>query len=126
MISVALDQQLTPKYHNVVVGLQDAWTPHASTLLKYFAAEGLACQQKVFWAGPPNSRGQEAGVFPLAVQLPKQVAAHSSRQVMLSSLRKTPVTACVVDLEVTGFLPHPSGLALHRKVFRRKSSSRIV
>lgn len=117
VISVAVDQQITPKSHSVVFGLQDAWTPHASTLLKYFAAEGLACQQRVFWARPPNPREQEAGASPLAVQLPKQVAAHSSRQVMLSSLRQVSVTVCATSL-----LPHPSRLILHHKVFRRRGS----
>ena len=97
--------------------LQDAWTPHACTLLKYFAAEGVACQQKVFWAGPPEpSAGNQAGASPLVSRLPKQVAAHSSRQVKLPSTQQEApldvlllVLGHVRDVEPVGELPMQSG-----------------
>ncbi|KAK9866712.1 hypothetical protein WJX84_000603 [Apatococcus fuscideae] len=65
---------------SVLLILQDSWTPHASTLLKYFAAEGVACQQSIFWAAPPGAAPpNEPGASPLMPPLPKQVAAQSSR-----------------------------------------------
>jgi len=37
--------------------LEDAASPHAGTLLRCFAAEGVACGQRVLWAagGPPGA-----------------------------------------------------------------------
>ncbi|KAK9825219.1 hypothetical protein WJX74_000929 [Apatococcus lobatus] len=45
---------------SVLLLLQDAWTPHASTLLKYFAAEGVACQQKPTAPGRAEKEQQKA------------------------------------------------------------------
>ncbi|CAL8467548.1 g7086 [Coccomyxa elongata] len=35
----------------VLVLLEDAYSPHGSTLLRYFAAEGVVCGHRVHWAG---------------------------------------------------------------------------
>ena len=35
---------------SVLLLLGDAFTPHCSTLLRYFVAEGVACRHRVYWA----------------------------------------------------------------------------
>ena len=35
---------------SLVLILEDAWTPHGSTLLRYFLAEGAVCGHTVHWA----------------------------------------------------------------------------
>ena len=35
---------------SLVLILEDAWTPHGSTLLRYFVAEGAVCGHTVHWA----------------------------------------------------------------------------
>ncbi len=35
----------------VLVLLEDTYSPHGSTLLRYFAAEGVVCGHRVHWAG---------------------------------------------------------------------------
>lgn len=59
----------------VTLLLEDAWTPHGSTLLRYFVAEGAACGHTVHWAGASR---------PLAPSLPQLAKARASRSVRLS------------------------------------------
>lgn len=35
----------------ILVLLEDAYSPHGSTLLRYFAAEGVVCGHRVHWVG---------------------------------------------------------------------------
>ncbi len=54
---------------SLVLILEDAWTPHGSTLLRYFVAEGAACGHTTHWA---------AASRPLPSALP-QIAKPRSR-----------------------------------------------
>lgn len=57
----------------VMLILEDAYCPHGSTLLRYFAAEGLACGQRVLWA---------AASKPEPHSLPMLAKSSSSKQVI--------------------------------------------
>ena len=53
--------------------LEDAWTPHGTTLLKCFAAEGAAWGHRLLWA---------RGGVGADVKLPKLVVGRSAEEVM--------------------------------------------
>jgi elongator complex protein 4 len=56
----------------VLLLLEDAYCPHGSTLLKYFAAEGVACGHRVHWGGATR---------PDASSLPSLAKSHFASQV---------------------------------------------
>ncbi|KAK9909878.1 hypothetical protein WJX75_008871 [Coccomyxa subellipsoidea] len=55
----------------VLLLLEDAYCPHGSTLLKYFAAEGVACGHRVHWGGATR---------PDASSLPSLAKSHFASQ----------------------------------------------
>jgi elongator complex protein 4 len=63
----------------ILLLLEDAYCPHGSTLLKYFAAEGVACGQRVLWASSST---------PEAKSLPMLAKGSSAKQVSNVSLLK--------------------------------------
>ena len=72
----------------VLLVLEDAWTPHGTTLLKYFAAEGAAWGHRLLWA-----RGR-AGA---SVKLPKLVVGKGAGEVR-------PAPSCVPSQGCGGWL----------------------
>ena len=57
----------------VLLLLGDAFTPHCSTLLRYFVAEGVACRHRVHWA---------AATTPDPASLPQLARLHLSAEVL--------------------------------------------
>ncbi len=64
----------------VLLLLEDAYCPHGSTLLRYFAAEGVACGHRVHWTGAAR---------PEATSLPSLAKSQSASQVSRLSFPKS-------------------------------------
>jgi len=59
----------------ILLVLEDAYSPHGSTLLRYFTAEGIACGHNVHWA---------AAFTPDAKSLPSLAKSQTASQVIQS------------------------------------------
>ena len=73
----------------VLLLLGDAFTPHCSTLLRYFVAEGVACRHRVHWA---------AATMPDPTSLPHLAKPQSSAEV-LPAVRIQPLCQQTVPMQ---------------------------
>lgn len=62
----------------VTLLLEDSYTQHHSTLLKYFLAEGAANNQALHWSAGHKAHASDARTLPQQVNHAPKVSIHSS------------------------------------------------